>query len=127
MLKERIKRKEGITLIALVITIIVLLILAGITISMISSQDGILCKVVEGKQKYKEATELEKLNIATQAALIDGNGVLKDENIKKELKEAFGEGNYDYLGDGSVIINEKYYKISDDGTAGIEYANRKRC
>lgn len=127
MLKERIKRKEGITLIALVITIIVLLILAGITISMISSQDGILGKVVEGKQKYKETTELEKLNIATQAALIDGNGVLKDENIKKELKEAFGEGNYDYLGDGLVIINEKYYKISNDGTAGIEYANRKRC
>lgn len=127
MLKEKIKRKEGITLIALVITIIVLLILAGITISMISSQDGILGKVVEGKQKYKEATELEKLNIATQSALIDGNGVLKDENIKKELKEAFGEGNYDYLGDGLVIINEKYYKISDDGTAGIEYANRKRC
>ena len=25
------------------------------------------------------------------------------------------------------IVNEKYYKISNDGTAGIEYANRKRC
>lgn len=123
---KKVKRKEGITLIALIITIIVLLILVGITISMISSQDGILDKVVEGKQKYKEATELEKLKIATQSALIDGNGVLEDENIKKELKETFGEGNYDYLGDGLVIINEKYYKISEDGTAEIEYANRKR-
>ena len=121
------KRSKGITLIALVITIIVLLILAGVVISMLSGENGILKKAVEGKLKYQEATEVEKLNLATQAALINGHGVLEDENIKKELKETFGEGNYEYLGDGVVIINEKYYKISKNGTTGIEYANRKRC
>ena len=37
-----IKRKNGITLVALIITIIILLILAGISISMIISENGIL-------------------------------------------------------------------------------------
>lgn len=43
------KEQKGITLIALVITIIVLLILAGITIAMISSQDSAPNKAVQAK------------------------------------------------------------------------------
>lgn len=44
MLNESLKKNEGITLIALVITIIVLLILAGITISTITGENGILTR-----------------------------------------------------------------------------------
>ena len=64
-MKNELKNKKGITLIALVITIIVLLILAGISISMITSQDGILKKVVDAKNKEKESSkeDLDKINI----------------------------------------------------------------
>ena len=47
---ERLKNK-GITLIALVITIIVLLILAGVSLSMISGENGILSKAQQAKEK----------------------------------------------------------------------------
>ena len=55
------KNKSGITLIALVITIIILLILAGITINMITSQDGILGKAVKAKEaQEKQQPVVEK-------------------------------------------------------------------
>ena len=54
--KEILKRKEkGITLIALVITIIVLLILAGVSIAMLTGQNGILSQAQNAKNKTEEA------------------------------------------------------------------------
>ena len=51
-LKERVKSKNGITLIALVITIIVLLILAGVTIATLTGDNGILTKAQSTKIQY---------------------------------------------------------------------------
>ena len=50
---SKIRNKKGITLIALVITIIILLILAGITISSLTGENGLISKV----QKVKEESE----------------------------------------------------------------------
>ena len=66
-LKEELKYgKKGITLISLVVTIIVLLILAGTTIAMLTGENGILLKANEAKMatelsKYKEELELYKI------------------------------------------------------------------
>ena len=49
-LKERKKQAKGITLIALVITIIVLLILAGVTIATLTGENGILTKAQNAKK-----------------------------------------------------------------------------
>ena len=49
------KRNKGITLIALVVTIIVLLILAGVAIAMLSGENGILRKAVDAKTKTEQA------------------------------------------------------------------------
>ena len=65
------RNKTGITLIALVITIIVLLILAGVSISIISSQDGILKKAVDAKGKAKENAKEELKQIDMMDSLID--------------------------------------------------------
>ena len=53
-------KSRGITLIALVVTIIVLLILAGISISMLTGQNGILNRAVEAKEKTQVANEKEQ-------------------------------------------------------------------
>ena len=58
------KRQAGITLIALVITIIILLILAGVSISMLTGQNGILTKANEAKTEMEENTVKEKLQVA---------------------------------------------------------------
>ena len=59
MLKETFKKNKGITLIALVVTIIVLLILAGISIVMLTGQNGILNRANEAKEKTGVAQEEE--------------------------------------------------------------------
>lgn len=63
MNKFKLQKKEnikGITLIALVVTIIVLLILAGITISTLFGENGIITKAQLAKMKYEEAEKKEK-------------------------------------------------------------------
>ena len=57
MRKTRLRKNNGITLIALVITIIVLLILAGVAISMLSGENGILNKAKEAKEKTEKGQE----------------------------------------------------------------------
>ena len=58
------KRQKGITLIALVVTIVVLLILAGITISLVFSENGIIAKAREAAEKTNQAVinEQEQMN-----------------------------------------------------------------
>jgi len=60
MLRETLKRNKGITLIALVVTIIVLLILAGISIAMLTGQNGILNRAAEAKEKTEAAQKVEE-------------------------------------------------------------------
>ena len=51
------KSKKGITLVALVVTIVVLLILAGVSINLVLGDNGIISKAQEGKTKSAEASE----------------------------------------------------------------------
>ena len=59
-----IKTNKGITLIALVITLIVLIILAGISIAVLTGEDGLITKAKQGAQNYQNAEieEQERLN-----------------------------------------------------------------
>ena len=58
------KERKGITLIALVITIIVLLILAGVSIAMLTGTNGILTQANNAKQATEESTEKEKRQLS---------------------------------------------------------------
>ena len=53
MLKNEVRRNSGITLIALVVTIIILIVLAGVSISMLTGQNGILKRAAEAKEKME--------------------------------------------------------------------------
>ena len=61
MVRNTKRRNEGITLIALVITIIVLLILAGVTIATLTGDNGILTKATEAKDEQADATVKEAI------------------------------------------------------------------
>ena len=58
--KTKSNKQKGITLIALVITIIVLLILAGVSIAMLTGQNGILTQAQNAKNRTEEAKEEEQ-------------------------------------------------------------------
>ena len=72
-LNNKIRKKElktsskGITLIALVITIIVLLILAGVSIAMLTGDNGILTQATEAKKANTEGAEKEQIQLAMQS------------------------------------------------------------
>ena len=60
---EKSKKERGITLIALVITIIVLLILAGVSIAMLTGPNGLLSQADEARTKTDIAGAKEKVQV----------------------------------------------------------------
>ena len=54
------KQEKGITLIALVVTIVVLLILAGVSISLVLNNNGVISKAKDAKNQYAEAQTNEE-------------------------------------------------------------------
>ena len=80
------KKEKGITLIALVITIIVLLILAGVTIATLTGDNGILGKANEAKTTNDEEKAKEQIKIAVMGSYGD-DGKLNYEDLKKNLEQ----------------------------------------
>ena len=105
-------RNKGITLIALVITIIVLLILAGVSIAMLSGDNGILKQATNAKEMTEKNEDIEKIKLAITEAQIGENGYeeLNFHNFQKALNNQFGEDN------AIVYINE-------DGTYDVDCLN----
>jgi len=78
--------QKGITLIALVITIIVLLILAGVSIAMLTGQKGILTQANNAKNETELASAKEKVELAVIGAISQTrDGTLKVGNLRTEL------------------------------------------
>ena len=85
-MKGSFKEKKGITLIALVITIIVLLILAGVSIAMLTGQKGILTQANNAKNATELASAKEKVELAVIGAISQTrDGTLTVGNLRTEL------------------------------------------
>ena len=124
-MKNIFKQKKGITLIALVITIIVLLILAGISITMLTGDNSILNRATEAKIKNLAVTEEEQIKIQIMGSL-NNDGTLNLEKLKTNLEKisditvtgtnfpltvAFSEGNTYTINSKGVVadINNSEY------------------
>ena len=116
---NKIKQEKAITLIALVVTIIVLLILAGISISMLTGQNGILNRASKAKESTGVAQTEELVKLSITDALTQGLGSLTDANLKTALDNNIGAGKYEFSGDATngwtVKVNGKEYKIDSTG------------
>ena len=122
-----VKNSEGITLVALVITIVILLILAGISISTLTNT-GIFEKAQDAKKKSLEADEKEKISISVTEAQLGNKGYqeLTAENLQSSISSSFKDKTTNVIsnGDGSftVIIKdseEREYTIESDGTISL--------
>lgn len=83
--KERVNGKNGITLIALIITIIVLLILAGVTIATLTGNNGIITKAQNAKAQNAQKTVEEQINLAVQVSRINEEFVIDKDILEREL------------------------------------------
>ena len=90
IIKNKIKQKNGITLIALVITIIVLLILAGVSIAMLTGQNGILTQAQNAKTTTEDKSAEEKIKLAVMAARAQSEGALDADKLVAEITNNYG-------------------------------------
>ena len=100
------KEMKGITLVALVITIVVLLILAGVSINTVLGDDGIIKKAKEAAEATKRASAEEEMNRLVLEYQLASN----DETLESFLQEKVTEGRIDGVtdnGDGTITITKK--------------------
>ena len=116
-MKHKLEKNKGITLIALVVTIIILLILAGISISMLTGQNGILNRAAEAKEKTQVANEKETVNMAAMEALTEGNGTITKEILTKTMKAYLGKNDVELTGNGpwQYVGSDGAYTIGATG------------
>ena len=124
--KEVKTRNKGVTLIALVVTIIVLLILAGVTIATLTGDNGILTRAQEAKNKTEQAQKDEEnvLNSyedkINEYAGIDWDTALANAQKHPDQKTstAIGVGT-----DGRPVNMDLWeFTLLDDGTYGLNDA-----
>jgi len=114
-LNSWLKRKNGVTLIALVITIIVLLILAGVTIAMLTGDNGIISKAQKAKDSTEEAKERENAELKVVEDYLSSQSTQIGEKVQ-DLIAIKEDGIEDTNEDGSkAIIGEKI----SDGAGGV--------
>lgn len=92
--KKSFKMQKGITLIALVITIIILLILAGVSLSLVTGTNGILGKAKTSVNTTKEASAKEQVELKIaefQTEYYEKVYVNHEENVNKKMGEWIAE------------------------------------
>lgn len=123
--KIKLKSRKGITLISLVVTIIILLILVGITIAQLSG-NGLFTRVKEAKQKTLDAQDNENEKLDEYANAINeivGTRAIEDETLKIQNTMSGTEHfTGDYYIDGKPIYAKTIY-ISSLPNKTIKYYN----
>ena len=95
--KEVKTRNKGVTLIALVVTIVVLLILAGVAISMLSGDDGIIINAQKASEENDKGREKEIVTLAVGSALSSDEGyTIARDNLNSALANHIGTEGEDY-------------------------------
>ena len=102
-------KNKGITLIALVITIVILIILAGVSISLIFNEDGIISKAQDAKEKHEVASIIEKLELAKVEVADDKGKINFEEYIDKIIDDE--------------IVNKENVTKNDENTVTITTNN----
>ena len=118
-LKTLKKQVKGITLIALVVTIIVLLILAGVAISLTIGNNGIISRAINARDKTIVADEEEAITLAYAARKMDDytkNVIASD--LQEELSNANRDTRVTSSGDDLIVLyndTNHRYRINQNG------------
>jgi len=115
------KKERGITLISLVVTIIVLLILAGVTLTMLTGENGIMTRAKTAREKHEEGKEEETNKLAGMETVMNdylgASGGGAGASARADLTPAPTGDTYN-PGDEVTLgsTNQKFFVLSDDGT-----------
>ena len=123
------KSKKGITILALSVTIIILLILAGISISMLTGENGLIKNTGNAKEQAEIDGEKELIGTATvQAMGKDKYGNIEKSKLDSELDKNPGSNNYssEEVDEGIAVTlkSNRTYLVDNDGNV-TEYEIKK--
>lgn len=99
-MKKHIRDKKGITLIALVVTIVVLIILAGVSINLMLGDNGIIKKALESAEEQKISNIKEE--IVLELANIDAGNIYDNITVEEKCNRV-----YDHLKEKNLTSNTK--------------------
>lgn len=117
------KNQNGITLIALVITIIVLLLLAGVTMSLVVGDNGILSQATKATSETIKAQAVEEVSMAWASIETEYyNAWVKNNEEKKAEYFKIENFNNKYLKKKGMILDLEYDPI---GTSTLIYVSNK--
>ncbi len=112
------KKQNGITLIALVITIIVLLILAGVSIAMLTGENGVLTKATESTTKTKEGEVEEAIKLGVAEIIADNQGFPVGGIKSSDLSTSIAKMNNNYTFSATDDTAEGVIKVVATPTKG---------
>ena len=108
---NKLKNKKGITLIALVVTVVVLIILAGVSINAVIGDDGIIKKAQNSANLTKEAEVKEAINRTILEFYLTNDY----ETLEDFLKAKVTEGKIDSVtknADGTLTVKKGNYSVT---------------
>ena len=112
------RNQKGITLVALVITVIILIILAGISLNVIFSENGLINKAKVGASDYDKSQATETMNLKITEQEMDSYVKVGRLPTLKELADSFCEDNdFEYVQETSEIAS--LTKISSENPTSI--------
>ena len=131
-MRKMLKNKNGITLIALVVTIVVLLILAGVTLKLVLDNNGIIQKSKEARSETIVADEKSKVEMAYLSAALKKLGdTVTAEELQEELDSSVGAGKTVVTTNGDYTLNVLFnatgnnYNVDNGAVEKIEIDNTK--
>lgn len=117
--QKKIKKESGITIVALVVTIIVLIILAGISISLLLGENGIVTKAKQAKENTELAKTEEERQLNELYEQLDKQSIGLDTNDLSKEYIIFATSDLIGAGNNVPILNENEsisYTIKESGT-----------
>lgn len=111
---NEIKGTKGITLVALVVTIIILLILAGVSINLLTGQNGLINRAKDSKIQTEIASIKEQIQIDIIGKQSENNGNISEDSLKEILEKYGTLSEEEKITDKTLTTKENYeIKVSD--------------
>ena len=117
-MKKILEGKRAITLVALVITIIVLLLLAGIAIASLGGENGIFAKVKQAKKMQLESEMKEQLTMGLQELQVAKKGMATLDDITQKWANEAILKDYNPMSKEDASLNGKLIVMTKDGIKG---------
>ena len=119
------KEENAITLVALIVTIIILLVLAGIAIATLGGENGLFARVKQAKKAHVQSEMQEQLTLALNGLQIDKNGSASLDDVTQEWISSVISSDYNPIIKEDASLDGKMVVMNKNDITGRFIVNQK--